>query len=358
MKIIRKIFSILITVYIIAIINMNSIVNAINISNNCDLPFLKQNKDMLNSNKQISKTLIDLSGNTFKLVEMGNKGYYIIDKKTNKYLEYSNETPSPYLTYNKNLYYFGPTNYYIFDGTSYKHTILKDEKLQTNTIFNIQQNFTMRILQSRKIKNISPSINILSIENINFDILKSSKKEYNYIKGADWIRYANYPPNINGTCGYTAATILLSYWHNRYRYKKIIPEQYMETKESIKTTGYTLHDKLRSYGNSNSSWAKDIKEALNAYCKEYNVNGKAYYFFGKIGATDELKKDRPVILFGSLPNVAGKGKVNHAIVAYGIMKKGTSRYYITNYGWNGYKYNHVMLDAGLIGSNTHFKLNI
>lgn len=47
----------------------------------------------------------DLDGNVFQVVETGDKGYYIFDEMSGRYLEQAPESPSPYLGCDDNLYY-------------------------------------------------------------------------------------------------------------------------------------------------------------------------------------------------------------------------------------------------------------
>ena len=291
------------------------------------------------------KTLRDLNGNTFTLVETGSNGYYIYDGNSDKYLEMSDSAPSPYKSYSTDLHYFGPLCYYVKSGEQYVHTITKESITETDKEF-ANQKFTSALSTVRSTASISSNSGIMA------------SKGNSYILNYEYIKNAKYPANANGTCGYTAACLVLYYWHKVRG--GIIPSTYLDGNGQLLTSGYTLQDKLLSYGNSNSSWGKTIRDVLIAYCNERGIAATSYYYIGKIGVANSLSNNRPAILFGWLtsnPSPASvstdstKGKVFHAVTAYGT----NGSYFICHYGWSGYS--HVLLDGGLIGSCTLFQLN-
>ena len=85
-----------------------------------------------------------------------------------------------------------------------------------------------------------------------------------------------------------------------------------------------------------------------------NLNSRANFdIFAEVG------RNRPVIVFGYFPDSPGqvqsRGKVFHAVTAYGTSTSGLVTKLIVHYGWSGYS--HVTLDGGLVGSSTQFVLN-
>ena len=297
----------------------------------------------VNTEQMNVKTLHDLNGNTFTLIETGANGYYIYDRNSNKYLEMSDSAPSPYKSYSVDLYYLGPLCYYVKRGNQYIHTITSESVTETNFA---NQQFISALSTVRSTSSASSVTGIMTA------------KGNRYIPNYGYIKNAKYPANTNGTCGYTAACLVLYYWHKVRG--RIIPSTYLDSRGRLLTSGYTLQDKLLSYGNSNSSWGKTIRDVLINYCTEHGVRATSYYYIGKIGVSDSINNGRPAILFGWLPSNPSpasvstnstRGKVPHAVTAYGT----NGNYFICHYGWSGYS--HVLLNGGLIGSCTLFQLN-
>lgn len=299
----------------------------------------------VNTEQMNVKTLRDLNGNTFTLVETGANGYYIYDGNSDKYLEMSDSAPSPYKSYSADLYYFGPLCYYVKSGNQYVHTITRESITKTDTELANRQ-FASALSSVRSTASTSSTSGMMAA------------KGNSYIPNYGYIKNAQYPPNENGTCGYTAACLVLYYWHKVKG--GIIPSTYLDSNGQLLTSGYTLQDKLLSYGSSNSSWGKTIRDVLISYCTDQGVGATSYYYIGKVGVSNSLSNGRPAILFGWLtsnPSPASvstdstKGKVFHAVTAYGT----NGNYFICHYGWSGYS--HVLLDGGIVGSCTLFQLN-
>lgn len=304
------------------------------------------------------KTLTDFSGNKFELIETGASGYYIFDTSSGKYIEYSTDAPSPYLGKSGELKYFGPKSYYVDDNGSLSHTIISTEKnVNMEGLSNLQNSFDKMIKQSRETKD-NKVLSLLGKTNLDKSTLTDAfdiNATNSYISNSSYIRYASYPPNEDGTCGYVGACLVLNYWNKTNPGVGVIPSYYLDSNGNLLTSGYTLQDKLLSYGYGNSTWALDIRDVLIDFCNEYGTGAISSYYIGKIGAVSEIQNNRPVILFGSLPDVSSSGKVNHAVTAYGFRNETLVSYFIVHYGWSGYE--HVVLDGGLIGSNTQFRLN-
>lgn len=75
-----------------------------------------------------TKTLHDFAGNEYTLAEYSPSGYAVYHNSSAVVLEKAENSPSPYSGLSENLYYAGPTHYYIYDeeqGT-YTHTITGD----------------------------------------------------------------------------------------------------------------------------------------------------------------------------------------------------------------------------------------
>ena len=186
---------------------------------------------------------------------------------------------------------------------------------------------------------------------------KTSKKIRTvYVPGWSNIRRTDYPINKYDTCGYTAACILLYYYHKNtgVLQGKMIEDIFFSNRGRLKKDGYTLQDKLLSYVSKSSSWAGSVAYALNCYFREYDIPAKARFGFFEPGAYFRLKKNTPVILFGNLQNVSAKEadsfpRINHAVLAYGLRyNNGALPHFIVHYGWKQKEF--YELQKEIIGS--------
>lgn len=132
----------------------------------------------VNTEQMTVKTLRDLNGNTFILVETGANGYYIYDENSDKYLEMSDSAPSPYKSYSTDLYYFGPLCYYVKSGNQYVHTITKESITEADTKFANQQ-FASALSAVRSTASSSSNSGIMATKG------NSYIRNYEYIKDAN-----------------------------------------------------------------------------------------------------------------------------------------------------------------------------
>lgn len=310
-----------------------------------------------------TKILSDLSDNHFELVEVGDTGYMIFDPQSGKYLEEALDSPSPYLGLSENLYYFGPLNYYQLSGDKFVHTVIHNEyDMSFAECRSLQSAFDTALQNSRTQKDTEVlalmQTNLNSRSSVNrLQSHFSARATNKYIPNYKYIKNAIYPANENNTCGYTAACLILNYWHKVKG--NVIDSSFLDSNGNLKTTGNTLQDKLLSYGKSNSSWGLTIRDVLIDYCNEYGVAATSTYYVTNFDIFAEVGRNRPVIVFGYFPDSPGqvqsRGKVFHAVTAYGTSTSGLVTKLIVHYGWSGYS--HVTLDGGLVGSSTQFVLN-
>lgn len=313
------------------------------------------------------KILSDLNGNQFELIELGEQGYMIFDAESGKYLEEALESPSPYMGLSDNLYYFGPLNYYQLVDGKFIHTVFPDkyeisydEGLSTQSAFDtaLQRSRLQKDTEMLAMMELNPN-SATSRDSIQARISAESAKATNkYIPNYRYIKSAVYPPNENNTCGYTAACLILNYWHNVKG--NVIDSAFLDSKGNLLAgpDDYTLQDKLLSYGGSNSSWGLTIRDVLIDYCNDYGVAATSTYYVTNFDIFAEIGRNRPVIVFGYFPNnptQVTRGNVFHAVTAYGTSTSGILTKLIVHYGWKGYS--HVTLDSGLVGSSTQFVLN-
>jgi hypothetical protein len=193
---------------------------------------------------------------------------------------------------------------------------------------------------------------------------KSVKKpRITYIPGWRNIRWMVYPENKYDTCGYTAACMLLYYYHKEpgVLFERVIPPEFFGKDGKLLTTGYTLQDKLIQYASVNRSWGWSVAKVLNCYFEEYHIPAKAHFGLFRLGAYKRVKNGAPVILFGNLPRHKEdlsdiKNRLNHAVLAYGLNQT-DSRIprFIVHYGWKNRAYN--VLNNALIGSFCYITTN-
>ena len=183
-----------------------------------------------------------------------------------------------------------------------------------------------------------------------------TRAKIDYIPGWRNIRWMVYPENKYDTCGYTAACMLLYYYHKEpgKLFEKVVPAEFFGKEGKLLTEGYTLQDKLIQYASINSSWGWSVAKVLNLYFEEYHIPAKAHFGLFRLGAYRKLKAGTPVILFGNLPRHKEdlsdvKNRLNHAVLAYGTMKKEKKwPQFIVHYGWKNRAYN--VLTNAIIGS--------
>lgn len=184
---------------------------------------------------------------------------------------------------------------------------------------------------------------------------KKNKVPATYIPGWNFIRRSVYPVNKYDTCGYTAACLLLNYYHHQPGplQEKVIPDMFFSNRGQLLTEGYTLQDKLIQYASVSQSWGWSVASILNRYFEEYSIPAKAHFRIFRLGSYRRLKRGMPVILFGNIPrgtkpSDAAK-RLNHAVLAYGLnFTKGRFPCYIVHYGWKNMEYS--VLEDALIGS--------
>lgn len=311
---------------------------------------------------EVSKRdIYDVNNNVYYLYEVGSVAYFIFDPISQRYLEGSPCAPSPYLDKTGKLVYIGPMNYFVQATDNYQHTILGvSYDISSAEILSLQDAFSAKmttIQQMATSKNTIPESATRGVyDNMIEDDCSDEGYINYYIQGYSNIRYATYPANEGNTCGYVAATLILYYWHKMNG--GVIPSAYLNANGTLKTTGTTTEDnlqkKLISLGNGGGSWGLEIRDVLIEYCEWRNIGATSTYYFTGIGYRDELHNNRPAILFGLLPDLAGGLPILHAVTAYGFHFDDEDAVVstIVHYGWPGYS--QVYLDDGLIGSVTLF----
>lgn len=135
-------------------------------------------------------------------------------------------------------------------------------------------------------------------KNKDFGLYKKEGTNEYYINDYEYAATTKFPINVDGTCGYTASTILLYWWHKKIG--NVIPDKFLDQDGTLKVYGYTLQDELLSIGKSlgigNGVWAKPMQQILLEYAKKYiSKSTTVYWYFFKIYLWGEIDSGRPAL---------------------------------------------------------------
>ena len=167
--------------------------------------------------------------------------------------------------------------------------------------------------------------------------------------------FTSFPKNKSGTCGYTAASLLLMYNEVYFTPGFFTP---LEREKYIKTALGPFGSKVPElkdnfvdevWPNAGSSEPAGIKREIDDFLDGKNLNYDAvryYAFFGK-NVIDLVKEGYPVAYFGNLPkndeNVNDGDLANHAIVVYGVY---SDERLLTHYGHDNFS--QVIIHRGTV----------
>lgn len=303
------------------------------------------------------KRIEDFEGNEYTVIECNPSGYYIYHNESGNFVEYSEDSPSPYFNLTGKLYYGGPTFYYIEKEGILQHTIEGNEKID--------------VLDEPGLKEMSAELNTKLVQNADENILNMVKgntysranitprasytyvTDYNIIKSLSGNNVGYYSEG-GGCCGYVAANIILYYWQRRQPSKTYIPSSWYN---STGLVGNSLTQNLVSIGKSlgygSDSYPNTISDVLYRYCSDRNIAASMGYWYTNINAQSEISNNRPTILFGSFYSTMHQKNINHAVVIYGY--DNSTGQFVSHFGYNN-GYSHVTL-SGLVGGNTYFRPN-
>lgn len=318
------------------------------------------------------KFLSDFSDNYFKLYEFSDVAYAIYTADTSLFIEGSASAKSPYFGYEGNLYYLGPTYYYVIDNNKVFHTVLN-----TYSDIPVNESFDFNSLAQNYSRSVSKTSNLSQIYTSN------TTQGDNYISHSEYFSEYIYPES-SITCGITALCILLGYfdtYHNdnfipgdNYIFKDSIisesPDDILNWKISSISVKYSFHKLLfDNYMHYNSLIGDiefiggypmadaELKETMIDYlANETDIpSSQIQHHSGAVFFTHQkprslLQNNIPVILVLSKypyqKNSSGdkSDKAWHNVVAYGYNE--ASDTFIVNYGWapiNGTNYNKIIL---------------
>lgn len=325
------------------------------------------------------KQLVDFAGNRYTLFELAPIGYMIYHIDSGKFVEYAEDSYSPYLGFLSNLYYGGAMQYYYLQETSLHHTLKNDLSVPSSSMSQMaidSRTLSTAFLQNRSYSNLNYINNGGSFSGVERIIGVVASSNQAQTRAAARISMTNFFPNLNtdwkmgyrdgGVCGYIATNLVLGYNYFAFDYGLISNSTYVDFANKT-MNGPELTNRLLELagedpnGSSFSgTYSHDMFVVVGKYLNEVNnYLGWTYswYFFGtNVNAT--LNAGYPVAIFGSFKKPNGSsGNINHAVVAYDYQKYGflnLSTKYRVHYGWSGYS--SVWLESPTIGSNFYMRV--
>ena len=313
-----------------------------------------------NVKRQKTKNLQDFAGNEYTLIECNPTGYMIWCNDSATMVEYAASSPSPYKEYDNNLYYCGPTNFYVkISENEFLHTITGEKlikgvntKSYGDTYYDLSNKLHSALTEDvdyttlNYIKNgIETKANIglygetwTALGNAAFFRNKRSSTQIGYYNG--------------GYCGYIAANMLIGYYDT---FEKECMKDFHMSGSGVNRhfTGSTLTQELirfsRAFGwdPDGGSTSTTIRKTMNKYFEVYNYDLGSFDmitpFFSGTTLKNYIDDGIPSILFGNLgdattPTGGTSSGGNHAVVIYGYKKGGynTGYAFLAHYGWAGY----------------------
>ncbi len=350
---------------IVAANSLSGRVNASNILLQTQNTISEQSMYVANSigltNLKSDQNLVkDLDGNVFLVQESFNDGFMIFDPVAGKSIEAVLTAQCPYdFDSEKEYYYFGPSNYFYRQGNSFYHCLLCDVENSLDDVRFLQDAFSEKMMAFRKESSTEITKERASEARLLSPGIPLDYYEPHYISNYQIVRDCEYPTNWDGSCGFVSASIILHYW-DRTVHDGIVNSAFKDSisRELNSTTTFSpatnLKDKLVQYnGNNVASTGRTVSDAVNKYCNDYGIKGSCSWWLAVGGIEDIIAQDKPVSIFGLLPNVGGNGLVAHAVTCFGH----TNTDYVVNYGWSGY--NEVSLNKTfcLYGEFMTFNVN-
>lgn len=315
-----------------------------------DSLFVSQMNKEYNASSSIkcTKKLKDFAGNEYTLIECSPTGYLIYCDDASTLSEYSASSPSPYLGYNKNLYYGGAGQFYAQKVNGFVHTITGEViSSQTRTAFSSKS----ESLYNKFIANKDTSLSSIGTSGAN--VIKSSSqtiggKTYTCVNNSSFFVNLDNATKMGyvhgGYCGYVAGNILLG-WYDTFISDNYVNNACMTARSLGVNRAYisaAITNELIGYGSGSSLSIYGIKNVMNSYFYAHNVGSSQIYvspFFSGTTIKNSIDDNRPVILVGSIYNPQTGKKQNHIIVAYGYIRDGYGWDiwgFLSHYGWPGY----------------------
>jgi len=320
------------------------------------------------------KEAVDFAGNEYYIAECAPTGYMIFNADTGVFAEYSPSALSPYLGCSEDLYYCGPTFYYVEGAEGdLEHLIASNEIItgseKTDYIESCQQYYNTLVADTNQLV-----VNYLDGQYGNqsfvqvataamYAMEEPQDTTYGYLENYEFffnMEGCGYycPPNSGGICGYIGLGMLIAYKEKYNSSANYMDDSYWSdaTHNNLKGGTDSLAWHLRrNHGSEDGTYSTTIKEVSESYFSRRGVTvnhvSKWWGFFNNDTIMDSIDADNPVLLFGSLFNPQNENdNINHAVVVYKYTDHsglfGETKF-TTHYGWDGYENIYV---SGTFGS--------
>lgn len=314
------------------------------------------------------KALLDFAGNSYTLIECEPSGYMIYHNASGQFVETSATSPSPYAGFDKNLYYAGPTQYYVLENGIYKHTVIDESHTQDEV-----DAYSAVCEQANE--NYIESANVDIIDYIESgeqqqvssiaEALSANESAPTYITNAYCLSNCETASEMSyfgkNACGYIAAALLMLW------YRETINSTYLSTNNSTGQSYLKLKNGVHVFNGDPNNYANGKTFSYNLW-RWHSGLGQSDYENGYYGTgageiattlesyvkgkglpytydTDVLpltssiiskidSRDRPYLLWGTgvQPVDESQKKCDHAVIVYGHW----NGYLLCNFGWPGY----------------------
>lgn len=309
--------------------------------------------DMWDTDTSVSdiKTLHDFAGNEYTLAEFSPSGYAIYHNSSAVILEKAENSPSPYKDLSENLYYAGPTHYYMYDEAQdiYTHTVsgetlsTADAAVRAEVCAQAQPELNSMADVAMKAyieSGVMSAQNYTTLSSNSYTYVGGHGAFFENLKTREQIGY--YSSGEGGNCGYVAAGLVLLYYDYYGTADFIDNSEYLSSSgnafrgEAFVKYLYERIGKLSGY--SNSLNARQAAIVMRNYLIDRGI--AISYWEGSMPSKSEivlqLKQGRPVIYADRWDDPSSAGKtVDHLIVVYGY---NSNNKLVAHFGWSNYSH--------------------
>lgn len=292
----------------------------------------------------------DFSGADYLVIECSPTGYMIYHPESGVFVESSPSSASPYAGFTgDNLYYGGPTEYYVEQNGCFYHTVIDeiiDSPYDVQRMSLTSAKITSELNENKDVALLDYAINgnataYATMVQTSSAAAQSGMTEaqINWFKNLSSCGYFSVG---DGCCGFVGLNILYAFF-DKFVDDKYMDDQYWtnSTKTQLKNNDSSFTKYLYDLDPKDTTTSIHIHSVSKQYLSlkgitDIDHTDRYWGFFTKSTIKGILDNGYPVELFGSLedpPNYSGTGKKSgHAVVAYQY----SGNDFICHYGWNGY----------------------
>lgn len=325
-----------------------------------------------------TKVIEDFAGNQYILVECDPSGYMIFSEDAGILVEYSGVNPSPYSNCENELYYGGPGFFMKKQGDKLVHTLDGQQiDYSVKSAFAASSEEMHNSLIAQKNSQVVDYIRSGDLPMSRTGSLNLYNRTWTVVDCADFFRNKDtaekmsyYSSNDIAYSGYIAASMLLGYYDTVKGYSNLVNSNYMDLTSDKPNRHFKINaDNGKSFtqyflveqiliANDWEHWSTgtQVRRVMNEYfsmvgrSSELGSYDMITPFFSGITVRNNIDKDIPVILFGSIepPSTPSGGSpsgnnINAAVLVYGYSRSGTTNYFLVHYTWPGYSQSTINL---------------